>query len=99
MIFKQAFRVAFVALIWKQYKAAIISTVLLFIYLYIVSRIHQDYLTAVGPDGIEKLTFVYKWAAFITGFAVYFGFHIIRGRIKAGKQTDKEKILETRCLI
>lgn len=98
MIFKQVFRVAFVALIWKQYKASIISTLLLFLYLFIVSSVHKDYLTAVGPDAIDKLSFVYKWAAFIAGFVIFFAFHMIRGRLKASKPSAQEKITESKGL-
>lgn len=98
MIFKQAFRVAFVALIWKQYKAAIVSTLLLIVYLFIVSSIHQDYLAALGPDGIDKLSFIYKWAAYVTGFVAFFVFHMVRGKIKTGGVTSKDKISESKEL-
>ncbi len=98
MIFKQAFRVAFVALIWKQYKAAIVSTLLLLTYLFIVSSIHQDYLAAVGPNDIDKLSFIYKWAAYILGFVAFFIFHIVRGRIKSSRVNTKDKISESREL-
>ncbi len=89
MIFKQAFRLAFVALIWKQYKAVIISTLLLFIYLFLVSSIHSDFLTHTelqNDASSSGLSFVYKWLAFALGVAVYFLFHFLRGR-KASKKT------------
>ncbi len=98
MIFKQAFRIAFVALIWKQYKAAIISTLLLFVYLFVVSSIHQDYLAAVGIEKVNKLSFIYKWLAFIVGFVVFFGFHMVRGRIKTKTLSTEQKIAESKDL-
>lgn len=98
MIFKQAFRVAFVALIWKQYKATIISTLLLIIFLFIVSNIHQDYLAAVQPEDIDRATFVYKWLAYAGGVLAYFLFHIVRGRLKPKEETTKDKIAESKEL-
>lgn len=81
MVFKQIFRVAFVALIWKQYKGLIISTVLLVAYLFLVGSVHQDYLT---HSQLQKdtsgsgLSFIYKWAAYTAGILFYFGFHALR---------------------
>jgi len=71
---------------------------LLLIYLLIVSNLHQDYLAAVGPDGIDQVTFIYKWAAYIAGFVLYFGFHIVRGKLKTNEQNTKEKISESKEL-
>jgi len=45
MVFKQIFRVAFIALIWKQYKGLIISTAILIAFLLLVGSVHSDYLT------------------------------------------------------
>ena len=89
MIFKQIFRVAFIALIWKQYKALIVSTVLLVTYLLLVGSIHDDYLThsqlqkdpsgSGASNGMSSgMSFVYKWAAYSLGVLLYFGFHAIR---------------------
>lgn len=98
MIFKQAFRVAFVALIWKQYKAGIISTLLLLAYLFIVSNVHQDYLAAVGSDEINRLTFIYKWAAYAAGIVTFILFHLLRGRLSPREPSTKEKIAEAKEL-
>jgi len=98
MIFKQAFRVAFVALIWKQYKAAIISTLLLFAFIFVVGNVHEDYLTAVGPENIDQKTFIYKWLAYVSGIAIYLGFHVLRARVKPKNMSDKEKIQESKEL-
>lgn len=98
MIFKQAFRLAFVTLVWKQYKAAIISTLLLIAFLLIVGNIHSDYLAAVGPDGIDQITFIYKWCAYISGITLYLIFHLIRGKVKPDKASTKEKIEKSKEL-
>jgi len=93
MIFKQAFRVAFVALIWKQYKGAIISTVLLIIYLLLVKNIHADILLANteagGANSRLGLLILYKWLAYALGVLCYLAFHIIRGLRPSPKALNK----------
>lgn len=96
MIFKQVFRVAFVTLIWKQYKSAIVSTLVLFAFLLIISNIHSDYLIAVGPDKIDQTTFIYKWLAYTAGIVVFLGYHLIRGKLKATEPSDREKIAQSK---
>lgn len=93
MVFKQIFRVAFVALIWKQYKGLIISSLLLVAYLLLVGSIHQDYLThsQLQKDTTGSgMSFVYKWLAYAIGIALYFGFHALR-RPRAAKEDLSEK--------
>lgn len=93
MIFKQAFRVAFVALIWKQYKASIISTLLLIAYLFLVKNIHADILLANTQTGATTnigLNIAYKWLAYAVGVVAYLAFHIIRS-LRPNKQTLKNK--------
>ena len=85
-MFKQVFRVAFVTLIWKQYKGSIISTLLLIAYLLIVSNVHQDYLLASGDDA-EKITFVYKWLAYLAGIILVCTYHWIKTKFS---QNDDE---------
>lgn len=92
MIFKQAFRWAFITLIWKQYKFSIISTFLLIVFLLIVSNIHQDYLTAIGPENIDRLSFVYKWMAYVIGVLAYVFSHVIFAWLKPSKKAKKVKI-------
>ena len=92
MIFKQAFRIAFIALIWKQYKHIIVSTLLLFAYLFLVSSLHSDYLThaELQQDASGTgISFIYKWLAFAAGIVGYFLFHWIRGR-----RTEKNKAIK-----
>jgi len=96
MIFKQVFRVAFVALIWKQYKAAIISTLLLIVYLLLVKNIHADILLAKTQSGTQAhigLSIVIKWLAYALGVLAYLGFHIVRG-LRPRKKTRQEKAKE-----
>ncbi|MFQ3245544.1 MAG: hypothetical protein ACJAYF_000209 [Arenicella sp.] len=81
MVFKQVFRVAFVTLIWKQYKALIVSTFLLIAYLLLVGSVHSDYLThsqLQKDTSASGMSFIYKWAAYTAGIVLYFGFHALR---------------------
>ena len=92
MVFKQIFRVPFVALIWKQYKGFIISTVLLLAYILLVGSIHSDFIThsqLQENKSVSGLSFVLKWLAYGVGIAIYFGFHAIRGSL-----TQKEDLPE-----
>lgn len=95
MIFKQVFRIAFVALIWKQYKAWIISTVLLLLSLYLVSQIHADFLHhwQLQDDNSQTgLSFLYKWLAYIGSISLYCLYHFFRPKKKADeKKQNKEK--------
>lgn len=100
MIFKQVFRIAFVTLIWKQYKAVIISTLLLFGYLFLVSSIHADYLTHTELQNDTSgtgLSFLYKWLAFAVGTGAYFLFHYARGRAKSKADKQTGGLLKTKA--
>ncbi|MFT6407631.1 MAG: hypothetical protein ACJAQ6_001044, partial [Arenicella sp.] len=93
MVFKQIFRVAFITLIWKQYKALIVSTFLLVAYLLLVGSLHNDFLT---HSQLQKdtsgsgISFVYKWLAYTVGIVLYFGFHALRNS-RPKKQALQQK--------
>lgn len=92
-MFKQAFRLAFIALIWKQCKAGIISTVLLFSYLFLVSWMHSDYIASAQlenrTEGLGR-SFILKWLAFAGGVGLYFLFHWVRSRLQRIKKLNKK---------
>jgi hypothetical protein len=95
-MFKQVFRVAFVTLIWKQYKAAIVSTLLLVLYLLLVKNIHADILLAKTQSGEAAnigLSIALKWLAYTVGVISYVFFHIFRG-LRPKPQTLKDKAKE-----
>lgn len=77
-MFKQVFRLTFIALIWKQYKRVIVSTVVLFGYLWLVSSLHSDYLdyAQLQQDTNVGHSFLYKWAAFAAGVLIYLSYHL-----------------------
>lgn len=96
MPFKQAFRIAFVTLVWRQYKAAIVSTLLLIGYFFLVSNLHSDYLTNakfLGDNINTGVSFVLKWVAYLVGLAVYVFFHVFRGRRLT--KGDKKKVMDS----
>lgn len=91
-MFKQAFRFAFVALIWKQYKAVIVSTLLLFAYMFLVSNLHSDYLNHLKlqeQSTSSGLSFVYKWLAYLAAIFIYFLFHWWRSKAEKSKKDSK----------
>lgn len=96
MPFKQAFRFAFVTLVWKQYKAVILSTIALFAYLFLVGSLHSDFLEHARLNADKQnlgLSFIYKWGAFALGLAIFFGYHYLRPRTK-NVAKEKQKKLE-----
>ncbi|MFT7525208.1 MAG: hypothetical protein ACI9LY_000340 [Arenicella sp.] len=80
-MFKQIFRITFVTLVWKQYKSAIVSTLLLFAFLWLVGNVHQDYLvyaTEQNNEGLVGRSFLYKWMALVSGVLFYLSYHWLR---------------------
>ena len=56
---------------------------MLFFYLWLVGSIHRDYLSYAELQADQSLagtSFVYKWAALISGVIVYLAYHTIRRR-------------------
>jgi len=87
-MFKQVFRIAFVTLVWKQYKHIIVSTLVLFGFLFLVGNIHADFLKHAELQGAKTglgISFVYKWLALAIGVVCYFAYHYLRTR-----QTNKK---------
>ena len=81
MIFKQIFRIAFIALVWKQYKGIIISSTLLLAYILLVGSIHSEYITVKqlkAETDISGISFIYKWLAYTIGVVTYFAYHFFR---------------------
>ena len=99
-MFKQIFRITFVTLVWKQYKQIIVSTLMLFAYLWLVGSIHADYLSYAELQADESLaghSFLMKWAALATGVVLYIAYHFIRGsRRKSEKIIASSKSKENK---
>jgi len=96
MVFKQVFRIAFVTLIWKQYKAWIVSTILLLISLYLIGQIHADFLHhwELQEDNSQTgKSFIIKWVAYIGCILLYCLYHFLRPKknTPSSKKQDKAK--------
>ena len=80
-MFKQIFRLTFATFIWKQYKRIIVSTLLLFAYLWLVGSIHSDFLSYAELQADQSMagrSFLLKWAALIGGVVLYFSYNFFR---------------------
>lgn len=87
-MFKQITRFAVVALVWKQYKRAIVSTVLLFAFLYMVGTLHEDYLAyaKLNASAAVGLSFAIKWGAMLMGVMLFLLYHFYLRRSKPPKK-------------
>ncbi len=94
MIFKQAFRIAFVTFIWKQYKAWIVSTIILLTCILVIGEIHADLLQVWALNKHTSLTsssLLYKWLAYIGCIAIYCFYHYFRPK-KSKAVKNKENL-------
>lgn len=95
-MFKQLFRLTVVTYVWKRYKAIIISTVILFVFFWLVNQLHQDYLSYGNLNENKEyigLSFVIKWLAFSVGCIVYLLFNSWRKwQKKPAKDLPQEKL-------
>jgi hypothetical protein len=59
---------------WRRYKSIILSTFVLFLYLWLIGKLHQDYVDYSELNNDHEylaLSFVIKWCAFILGIMIY----------------------------
>ena len=93
MVFKQVFRLAFITFVWKQYKAWIVSTLILLSFIFIVGRFHSDLIQTwqINKDtSLVAKSLIYKWAAYIASVLIYCLYHTFR-RKKDPKITEKSR--------
>ena len=91
MVFKQVFRLAFITFIWKQYKAWIVSTVILLASLFIIGQVHADLLQVweLNKDtSYTSVSLLYKWSAYIACISIYCCYHMFRQK-KPPKNSTK----------
>ena len=73
-MFKNIFRLTALGFLWNRYRLMIVSTLMLFLYFWVVAALHADFVEFSHLDNeTEHLgtSFLLKWLAFILGFAVY----------------------------
>ena len=75
----QLFRLTFVAFIWKRYKQVIVSTLVLLLFLWIIEKVHQDFVhySQLNADNAYLgLSFVIKWLVFVLTSVLYLGINV-----------------------
>jgi len=70
---------AFIAIAWKKYSTTIISTAVVLVYFFVVSKLHEDfvnYSSLVLDNQYLGVSFVIKWIAWLFGaiFYLFIGF-------------------------
>ena len=71
---KNLFRITLISFIWKRYAAIIVTTLSLFIYFWLVGKLHEDFVAYSELNNSQEylgLSFIVKWAAFLVGVIVY----------------------------
>ncbi|MFT7130710.1 MAG: hypothetical protein ACI89U_002837 [Gammaproteobacteria bacterium] len=69
--------------IWKKYKRTLLTAACLFVYLWLVGFIHNDYLSYREAEGNASnlgFSFVIKWLAWIVGIAVFVFYDSLKKR-------------------
>ncbi len=93
-MFKQFFRLTFVTFIWKHYKRIIVSTLILFAFLWFVGYAHAEYLQFANEQAQANAqkSYFFKWAAQLLAVTIYLLFHYLmpsRKQQKISKQKAK----------
>ena len=73
-MFKQVFRLTFLALIWKRYRRGILFTAVLLLFFWLVNFAHSEYLSfAKLQEQTENigLSFFIKWTSLVFGLIIY----------------------------
>lgn len=91
-MFKNLLHLTLLTLLWKRYKRLIISTLILFVYFWLVGKLHEDYVDYVELNENQQflaLSFLLKWLAFTFGAVIYLLLNvlIIRGNRPTSAQT------------
>ena len=93
-MFKNLVHLTLLTLLWKRYKRLIISTLILFVYFWLVGKLHEDYVNYVELNQDQQYlatSFFIKWLALIIGALVYLLINILvfRGRQAADTPVGK----------
>lgn len=86
---KNLIHLTLISVIWKKYRNMIVSTLLLFIYFWLVSMVHGDFVNYSELNSDKQylaLSFFIKWLAFLLGVVIYL---IFNSRYSSRKLKDK----------
>ena len=92
-MFKQLFRLTFITLIWSRYKSVIVSTILLFIFFWLINKVHADFLTYSELQNSSEhlgLSFVVKWVVMLAGILLYFLYNHLARKSRRKKPAIKK---------
>lgn len=95
-MFKQVFRLTFITFVWKKYKRIIVSTTVLFMSLWLIGFIHDEYLefSKLHNDTNLSLSFVLKWFALLSSVTIYLIFNYLGSKKeKKSKKKAHEPVL------
>ena len=87
---KNILRITLISYIWQRYKIIIVSTLLLFVYFWLIDKLHQDFISyshLISSDKNLGLSFLLKWFCLLIGVVVYF--FLNSRRYKLGKHQKK----------
>ena len=74
-MFSQLVKLIAASFIWKKYKTTLFTAACLFLYLWLVGFIHDDYLAYKEAEGNAShlgFSFLIKWLAWIAGITIFF---------------------------
>lgn len=102
---KNLVQLTLVSVVWRRYKNVIVSTLILFVYFWLIGKLHQDFVnySELNEDhDYLAFSFIIKWCAFILGMLIYLLFNSFFPRSKRPVQTvsikDQETAAEKRTL-
>lgn len=95
---KNIFRLTVIGYVWKRYKTLIISTLTLFVYFWIVSLLHGDFVGYIELNDDKQylaMSFIIKWLAFAAGLMAYLFINSRYGRKEHEKPESKNKLADS----
>ena len=94
---KNIFRITLINFVWKRYAALIVTTLSLFIYFWLVGKLHEDFVAYSELNNDQEylgLSFVIKWAAFLAGVIVYLLFNTRHRSPKNFQETSQAGVFD-----
>lgn len=94
-MFSQLIKFIAASFVWKKYKTTLLTAACLFIYVWLVGFIHDDYLAYREAEGSASnlgFSFVIKWLAWMAGITIFFFYDSLtkkRKRVIGGNDNDK----------
>jgi len=88
---KNLLHLTLLTVLWKRYKSIIVSTLLLFVFFWLVGKLHADYVSYSELNNDHKylaFSFFIKWCAFIVGVVIYLLFNSFFPRSKNTENID-----------